>query len=79
MTFIPQVAVYLKRNNYWQPLVNTLKFLLHFLVVMALMYCGAVIFAHLEDPDVDAPPPLHINNNITGNYTRGASDASGVT
>ena len=31
--------------------VKTLQFLLHFIIVMALMYCGAVIFAQLEDPE----------------------------
>ena len=41
---------FLKTHGYWNPLINTVKFLLHFIVVMVLLFCGAMVFARFEDP-----------------------------
>ena len=48
----------------------TVKFFLHFFGVMLVMYCGAVVFAVLEDPDVMFPSSStteqsNIQQNIT--------------
>ena len=39
-------------NKYWNPFVDAFKFIIHFVVVMLLLYCSALVFARLEDPDV---------------------------
>ena len=39
---------FLQHNKYWPSVVSVCKFVLHFVVVMVILYCGALVFAHLE-------------------------------
>ena len=41
-----------RETEYWAPFVKTLKFILHFVLVMAILFCGALVLAILEDPEV---------------------------
>ena len=43
---------FLKARGYWGPLWRTVGFIVHFLLVMLIMFGGAVVFAYLEDGDL---------------------------
>ena len=44
-------CTFLKTHGYWNPLVKTATFLIHFLLVMLVLFCGAIIFVLIEDPN----------------------------
>ena len=54
----------LKKKPYWGPFVKSVKFSVHFMVVMVILYCGACVFARLEDPDI-----MYRNDNISDTNT----------
>ena len=50
--------------------IKTFKFITHFVVVMLLLYCGAMVFARLEDPNIMyAHEGYYTTNNNTNNNT----------
>ena len=65
---------FLKKHGYWNPLINTVKFLLHFIVVMVLLFCGAMVFARFEDPLENILTNDH-NENNTNNYINTSVDS----
>lgn len=57
-----------KDRGVWAPTMKFIKFVLHFGIVVGVLFCGAWVFANFEDP---LPDPEHnatqatMNNNIT--------------
>ena len=48
---LDNVCVYfLKKHRCWDPLVRTVRLSVHFLLVMGLLFGGAVFLAEFEDP-----------------------------
>ena len=39
--------------GYWDTVVATIKFLVHFIVVICMLFIGAFVFAAIEDPPID--------------------------
>ena len=59
------------------PLTAGLKFVIHFIVVMLLLYCSAIVFAVLEEPDVVLG--VHHNTFTTNTTTTIISDTNLTT
>ena len=57
----------LKTRGYWRPIMKTTTFIVHFLVVMLILFGGAVVFAYMEDGELikahDGDP--HMTHNAT--------------
>ena len=68
-----------KRTKYWKPFVTGLQFIIHFISVMLILMCGAIVLAVLEDPDVmygkDANA-LQEKNESHSNSTRSGKSAN---
>ena len=57
-----------KKSTYWTSVVRSFKFFVHFALVMLMMFCGAIVFALLEDPEVfqsNNPPNQNVLTNIS--------------
>ena len=48
----------LKDHGNWDPIVGAVKFVVHFGLVMGLLFAGAWVFARLEDPEIPTVPSL---------------------
>lgn len=58
----------LKDNGYWTPLINVIKFVIHFGVVIGVLFCGAWVFTKLEDPEKKLSD-VYDNESRYSNYT----------
>ena len=62
----------LKDNGLWEPIIETIKFLVHFGIVMGLLFCGAWVFMQLEEPEPESKLKLslsHFSNTTWPNTT----------
>ena len=50
----------LKDNGLWDPIMETVKFLVHFGIVMGLLFCGAWVFMQLEEPETENMHAYHV-------------------
>ena len=65
-------------HRYWNPFVDAFKFIIHFVVVMLLLYCGALVFARLEDPEVMYRSEEHQLNETNDTNASTHTDTAGM-
>ena len=62
-------CLFLKTHGYWSPLMETIKFLIHFVFVMSLLFGGAILFALIEDPETNILTDIIMGNSVHQNPT----------
>ena len=61
---------YLKLRGYWNPLVKSITFLIHFLLVVASLFGGAMFLAMIEDPIMPLRTDALDQNDTFANVTK---------
>lgn len=62
----------IRKKPCWKPFKRIVFFILHFLTVLLVLLCGALVFSHIEDP---APEPAVTDRSEgAGNIARNFSD-----
>ena len=64
--------------SYWSvvAVIKAVKFVLHVVLVMSLLYCGAVVFAIIEDPDIMLSTDTH---NLVVSSSNDSSDVRNMS
>ena len=60
----------LRKRGYWDPLIKTVNFVVHFSFVMAILFGGAMVLAMIEDPETPLIVVPVDGNETIANYTK---------